>query len=43
MWDYFFIGFTDFIFKGKILVDFPSNFQQNDKAILNLFGVNYNS
>ena len=43
MWEYFFIGFTDFIFKGKLLVDFPSNFQQNDKAILNLFGVNYNS
>ena len=42
------VGFTDFIFKGKILVDFPNlfspnNFQQNDKAISNLFGVNYNS
>ena len=37
-----------FYIQKKILLDFqnlfsPNNFQQNDKAILNLFGVNYNS
>ena len=39
---YFWIGFIDFIFKGKSLTDYtnifsPNDFKRNDDAILNYF------
>ena len=42
MCGYFCIGFTDFMFSGKSLIDFtslcsPSRFNKNDKIILNYF------
>ena len=44
---YFWIGFIDFVFRGKSLTDFtnlilPNNFQKSDKVILKYFGVKYN-
>ena len=42
MWGYFCIGFIDFIFAGKSLIDFtslfsPYNFKKNDDIILSYF------
>ena len=42
MCGYFFIGFIDFMFKGKTLTEFanlfsPNNFKKNDNIILNYF------
>ena len=42
MWEYFCIGFIDFMFKGKSLTDFtnlfsPNNFKKNDDIILKYF------
>ena len=42
MCGYFCIGFIDFMFSGKSLIDFtslcsPSRFNKNDKIILNYF------
>ena len=39
---YFFIGFIDFMFAGKILTEYtiffsPNNFKKNDDIILNYF------
>ena len=42
MCGYFFIGFIDYMFKGKRLTDYtnlssPNNFKKNDDIILNYF------
>ena len=38
MWRYFFIGFIDFMFRGKTLTDFcNTNFEKNDRVIHNYF------
>ena len=42
MWEYFCIGFIDFILKGKSLLDYKGVFssndhEKNDKIILNYF------
>ena len=42
MCGYFFIGFIDFMFKGKTLTEFtnlfsPNNFEKNDDVILKYF------
>ena len=42
MCGFFYIGFTDFMFAGKSLIDFtslfsPYDFKENDKIILNCF------
>ena len=45
MCGYFCIGFIDFMFAGKTLIDFtnlfsPNNFKKNDDIILNYFMTN---
>ena len=42
MCGYFYIGFIDYMFKGKSLTDYthllpPNNFKKNDNIILNYF------
>ena len=42
MCGYFYIGFIDFMFKGKILIEYanlfsPNNFEKNDDIILSYF------
>ena len=38
MWRYLFIGFIDFMFRGKTLTDFcNTNFEKNDSVIHNDF------
>ena len=42
MYGYFYIGFIDYMFKGKSLTDYtnlfsPNNFKKNDDIILNYF------
>ena len=38
MWRYLFIGFIDFMFRGKTLTDFcNTNFEKNDRVIHNYF------
>ena len=42
MCEYFYIGFIDFVLKGKSLLDYtnlfsPNDYQKNNKIILNYF------
>ena len=42
IWEYFYIGFIDFMLKGKCLLEFtnlsfPNKFKKNDKIILKYF------
>ena len=42
MWEYFCIGFIDFMLKGKCFLDYknvfsPNDYEKNDKIILNYF------
>ena len=46
MCEYFYIGFIDFMLKGKSLTDFtnlfsPNNLKKNDNIILNYFMTNF--
>ena len=46
MWEFFYIGFINYMFKSKSVIDYtnifsPNNFKKNDDIILNCSRTNF--